>query len=145
MPITTRRLRRLALAVAPAVMLAAACENSVSIAQDELVGNYAATSFLVTTSGQPTVDVIAKGGSLTINVAADSTITGLLSLPAGAISPQGGTANMAGRIIRRADGSFRFDQPEPTFVNQLIWQQFTGALVTTSFLSNTQFQITLRK
>lgn len=142
---TTRRLRRLALAFFPAVTLAAACENSVSIAPDELAGSYTATSFLVTPSGQPTVDVIAKGGSLTIKIAADSTITGLLSLPAGALSPQGGTADMAGRVILRQDGSFRFDQAAPTFVNQLIWQQFTGALVSTSFLSNTQFQITLRK
>ena len=144
MPMTTRRLRRLALAVVPAVTFAA-CENSVSITPDELAGSYTATSFLVTPGGQPTVDVISKGGSLTIKIAADSTITGVLSLPAGVLSPQGGTADMAGRVILRQDGSFRFDQPAPTFVNQLIWQQFTGALVSTSFLSNTQFQITLRK
>ena len=142
---TFHRVRRLVLAVVPAFAVASACSTDVSIEPDVLAGSYAATSFLVTPSGQPTVDVIAGGGTLSITIAADSTTTGLLSLPAGLLSAQGGTASMAGRIVRRADGSFRFDQPEPTFVNQLIWQQFTGALVSTSFLSNTQFQITLRK
>ena len=140
------RLGRLALAVVPALALASACENDVSIESDVLAGSYAATSFLVTTFGQPTIDVIAKGGSLTITIAADSTTTGLLSLPAGVLSPQGGTASMAGKVIQRADGTFKFDQPaEDTFIEALVWQQFTGALVSTSFLSSTQFQITLRK
>ena len=141
---TLRRLGRLVLV--PVLVLASACENDLSIESDVLAGSYAATSFLVTPNGQPTVDVIAKGGSLTITIAADSTTTGLLSLPAGALSPQGGTANMAGRVTQLADGSFRFDHStDQTFIEQLAWQQFTGALVSTSFISNTQFQITLRK
>lgn len=133
------------LALAPALVLFSACENEVSIDSDVLAGSYAATSFLVTPSGQPTVDVIAKGGSLLITIAADSTTTGLLSLPAGVLSPQGGTASMAGTVTSRGDGTFRFIHTEDTFVEALVWQQFTGALVSTSFLSNTQFQITLRK
>src|SRR5688572_17491355 len=141
-----RRVRRLVLMVVPAFAFVSACKNDVSIESDVLAGSYAATSFLVTQSGQPTVDVIAKGGSLLITIAADSTTTGLLSLPAGVLSPQGGTASMAGRVHQRADGTFRFDQTgEETFIEALIWQQFTGALVSTTFLSNTQFQITLRK
>ena len=146
MLILLQRLRRLAVALVPALAFAAACDNSVSIDPDVLAGNYVATSFLVTPGGQPTVDVIAKGGSLTITIASDSSTTGLLSLPAGVLSPQGGTASMAGRVSQRADGSFRFTQPnEVTFIEQLDWQQFTGALVSTTFTSNTQFQITLRK
>jgi hypothetical protein len=62
------------------------------------------------------------------------------------LSSQGGTASMAGKVSQRGDGTFRFEQPSAdTFVESLVWQQFTGALVSTSFLSNTQFQITLRK
>lgn len=144
-PLQRLRRRALALAAVPALVLASACDNDVSIEGDVLAGSYAATSFLVTPSGQPTVDVIAKGGSLTITIAGDSSTTGLLSLPAGVLSPQGGTASMAGRVSQRADGSFRFTQLEDTFIEQLVWQQFTGALVSTTFLSNTQFQITLRK
>ena len=140
------RLSRLLLAALPAFVFASACENSVSIEGDRLPGNYVATSFLVTPGGQPTVDVLAKGGTLAINIAEDSSTTGLLSLPAGVLSPQGGTASMAGQVTQRADGSFRFTQPtEETFIEQLVWQQFTGALVSTTFTSNTQFQITLRK
>jgi hypothetical protein len=144
---TLHRLRRLALAaIVPALALVSACENDVSIESDVLAGSYTATSFLVTPSGQPTVDVIAKGGSLLITIAADSTTTGLLSLPAGVLSPQGGTASMAGIVTQRADGTFRFVHPSAdTFIEALVWQQFTDALISTSFLSNTQFQITLRK
>ena len=143
---TLHRVRRLVLAVLPAFAFATGCENDVSIDPDVLAGSYTATSFLVTPSGQPTVDVIAKGGALSITIASDSTTTGLLSLPAGVLSPQGGTASMAGVVRRAADGTFRFDQPSAdTFIESLDWQQFTGALVSTSFVVNTQFQITLRK
>src|SRR5215207_492693 len=93
---TLRRLGRLVLL--PALAFASACKNDVSIESDVLAGSYTATSFLVTPSGQPTVDVIAKGGSLLITIAADSSTTGLLSLPAGVLSPQGGTASMAGTV-----------------------------------------------
>ena len=121
MPITFSRLRRLALL--PALALYSACDNSVSIDPD----------------------VLAKGGSLTINIAADSSITGTLVLPAGVPGGQAGTADMKGRIFRRSDGTFQFDQVENTFVESLVWQQFTDALVSTSLLINTQFQITIRK
>jgi hypothetical protein len=143
MPMTLRRFRRLALA--PALLLYSACENSVSITPDVLAGSYTATSFVVTPAGQPSVNVLASGGSLAINIAADSTTSGLLSLPAGVLSPTGGTADMAGRITRLSDGTFKFNQSANSFINQLVWQQFTDALVSTSLLSNTQFQITLRK
>jgi hypothetical protein len=143
MPITQRRLRWLALA--SVLILASSCENKVSIVGDVLAGNYISTSFLMTPVGQPTFDVLAKGGSLTINIAADSTTTGSLTLPAGTPGGQQGTASMAGKITRQADGTFVFNQTSNTFIKQLAWQQFTDALVSTSFLSNTQFQITLRK
>lgn len=142
---TLRRLKRLALALAPALLLASACENSVSITGDVLAGNYTATSFVVTQTGQPSVDVLSKGGSLTINIAANDSISGLLVVPAGLPGTQPGTANMKGKVVRRPDGTFQFDQEESTFIEALAWQQFTDALVSTSFLVNTQFQITLRK
>ena len=69
MPTTLRRLRRLALL--PALALASACENSVSIEPDVLPGSYSATSFVVSQTGQPSVDVLARGGSLVINIAVD--------------------------------------------------------------------------
>ena len=143
MPTTLRRLRRLALL--PALVLASACENSVSITPDVLAGSYTATSFVVTQTGQPSVDVLARGGSLTINIAANDSITGLLVVPAGVPGSQAGTANMKGKVVRRSDGTYQFDQDESTFVEALVWQQFTDALVSTSFFVTTQFQVTLRK
>ncbi len=50
---TLRRLRRLALA--PAIILASACDNSVSIEGDVIPGNYAATSFVSNTQFQITL------------------------------------------------------------------------------------------
>jgi hypothetical protein len=143
MPTLLRRFRRHALL--PALALAISCENSVSIAPDVLAGSYVATSFLVTQTGQPTVDVLSKGGSLTINIAADSSVTGVLVLPTGIPGAQSGTADMTGKVTRRSDGAYQFNQISETFVKSLVWQQFTDALVTTSLLVNTQFQITLRK
>jgi hypothetical protein len=140
---TLRRLRRLALL--PALALASACENSVSIEPDVIPGSYVATSFVVTQTGSPAVDVLARGGSLLINIAANDSISGLLVLPTGLPGSQAGTANMKGKLVRRNDGTFQFEQEENTFIEALIWQQFTDALVSTSFLVNTQFQITLRK
>ena len=138
-----RRFRRLPLL--PTLALAMSCENSVSIDADVLAGSYVATSFIVTQTGQAPVDVLAKGGSLTINIAADSSTTGTLVLPAGVPGAQPGTADMTGKIIRRSDGAYQFNQIAETFVKSLVWQQFTDALVSTSLLVNTQFQITLRK
>ena len=144
MPTSLRRLRHLAFL--PALLVAAAsCENSVSIEQDELAGSYTATSFLMTQTRGPTYDVLALGGSLTIKINADSTMTGQLVFPAGIPNANPGTADMSGRVKQKLDGTFYFDQPANTFVNQLIWQQYTGALVSTTFLVTTQFQITLRK
>ena len=141
-----RILRRFSLlALIPLLSLASACENSVSITGDVLAGNYTATSFVVTQTGQPPVDVLSKGGSLTINIAADSTTTGTLVLPAGAITGQAGTADMTGKMIRRPDGTYQIDLTESAFIESLVWQQFTDALVSTSFLVNTQFQVTIRK
>jgi hypothetical protein len=143
MPNFLRRFRRHTLL--PALALAVSCENSVSIDPDVLAGNYVATSFVVTPAGQAPIDVLAKGGSLTITIAADSSTTGLLSLPAGVLSTTGGTADMAGSITRLIDGSYKFNQVANSFIKQITWQQFTDALVSTTFVSNTQFQITLRK
>jgi hypothetical protein len=143
MSTTLRRLRRLALL--PALALASSCENSVSITADVLAGNYAATVFVMIPSGQPAVDVLAKVGSLVIIIAADSSMTGQLIVPAGVPGLQAGTADMKGRVFRNPDGTFRFDQVESTFMESLIWQLLSDSMVTTSLLVNTQFQIALRK
>jgi hypothetical protein len=141
--VSLRRLRRLALL--PALALVSSCENSVSITADVLAGNYAATVFVMIPSGQPAVDVLAKGGSLVIIIAADSSMTGQLIVPAGVPGLQAGTADMKGRVFRNPDGTFRFDQVESTFMESLIWQLLSDSMVTTSLLVNTQFQIALRK
>ena len=141
-----RLLRRFSLlALIPALALASACADHVTIVGDVIPGTYTATSFRLTPDGQPTIDVLAKGGSLTITIATDNTMTGLLSLPAGVVTPNAATADMAGVLVQKADGNYRFDQPVQSFIKDLTWQQFTDAFVSTSNLGGVQFQITLRK
>jgi len=132
-------------ALIPALALASACADHVTIVGDVIPGTYTATSFRLTKDGEPTIDVLAKGGSLTITVAPDLNLTGLLSLPAGVVTPDAATAAMAGVLVVKADGTYRFDQPVQSFIKDLTWQQFTDAFVTTTKMSGVQFQITLRK
>jgi hypothetical protein len=144
MRLPLRRLSRRALL--PVVAFALACgDPTVSIVADEIPGTYQAISFRVTPSGQPTVDVLAAGGSLNITIAADGSMSGMLNLPPGLISTAAISANMAGKLVPNADGTYWFNQTEDTFVRSLAWQQFTDAFVSTSVLSGVQFQITLKK
>ena len=137
-------LRRLAFL--PVVAFALGCgDPTVSIVADVIPGTYQAVSFKVTPSGQPTVDVLAAGGSLNITIAADGSMTGMLNLPPGLISTGAISANMAGKLVPNSDGTYWFNQTEDTFVRNLAWQQFTDAFVSTSVLSGVQFQITLKK
>jgi len=141
-----RLLRRFSLlALIPALALASACADHVTIVGDVIPGTYTATSFRLTPDGNPTTDVLAKGGSLTITIAADNSMTGLLSLPAGVVTPEAATADMSGVLVQKADGTYRFDQPVQSFIKDLSWQQFTDAFVSTSYMGGVQFQITLRK
>jgi hypothetical protein len=141
-----RLLRRFSLlALIPVLALASACADRVTIVGDVIPGTYTATSFRLTPDGQPMIDVLAKGGSMTLTVAADNALTGLLSLPAGVVTPNAATADMAGVLVQKADGNYRFDQVANTFIKDLTWQQFTDAFVSTSYIGGVQFQITLRK
>jgi hypothetical protein len=146
MSLTLRRLRRLA--VLPALAIAASCGDlSTSVVPDVIPGTYAATSFRVTPTGQPTVDVIQAGGSLTITIAEDRTTDGTLFMPAGLIGPGSPAVqeSMAGTLTQRPDGTYFFQQTADTFVRDLIWTQFTDAFVSTTNLNGTQFQIALQK
>jgi hypothetical protein len=61
-----------------------------------VAGSHTATTFVVTPSGQPAMDVVAKGGSLSIVIGADDTVTGNLLLPASVTGGAVFTASMAG-------------------------------------------------
>jgi hypothetical protein len=145
MSLSLHRLRRLALL--PALAVAGSCGDlSTSVTPDVIPGTYAATDFHVTPPGQPIVDVIDAGGSITVTVAEEHTTDGTRFLPAGLISSQPIQASMAGQLVQKADGSWFFQQTSNTFMRLLLWQQFTDAFVTTTQLEDgTKFQIVLQK
>jgi hypothetical protein len=144
MSLILRRLRRFA--IVPALAIAGSCGDlSTSVIPDVIPGTYAASSFRVTPPGQPIVDVIAAGGSLTITVAEDLSTDGTLFIPGGLISSQAVQASMAGKLVQKSDGTWFFQQNANTFMRLLIWQQFTDAFVSTTLLAGTQFQIALQK
>jgi hypothetical protein len=145
MSLALRRLRRLA--VLPALAFAGSCGDlSTSVVADVIPGTYAATDFHVTPPGQPIVDVISAGGSITVTVAEDLSTDGTLFLPAGLISSQAIQASMAGKLVQKSDGMWFFQQSSNTFMRLLLWQQFTDAFVTTTqHEDGTKFQIVLQK
>lgn len=144
MPRTLRRLRRLVLF--PALALAAGCgDPTVSVVPDVIPGAYKAVTFIVTPPNQTAIDVLSKGGTLTVNVGADAKTSGSLFLPAGLLSTFDATVSMNGELVRKADGTYWFDLLENSFMRDLVWQQYTDAFASNSVTGQTQFQIVLKK
>jgi len=84
------------------------CAGSDPLEAADIAGNYSATTLTVTPPGQPTVDILAAGGILTVVLATDGSTSGLLSVPAGV---NGGTAinesmigtfTLNGKVVRFA-------------------------------------------
>jgi hypothetical protein len=84
-------------------------------------GTYVATTLLVAVNGQPTTDVLAQGGALSLVIAADGGTSGSLVLPAAATGGAPVTVDMAGRAVQTAT-TVRFQQTADTFVGALSWR-----------------------
>jgi hypothetical protein len=110
-----------------------------------VTGSYTATTFVVVPSGQPAMDVIAKGGSLSIVIASDNTVTGNLLLPASVTGGAVFTASMAGTVTRNG-ASVQFQQSADTFVRNLSWTPNGNTLqVTNQVVAATTYTITLTR
>jgi hypothetical protein len=110
-----------------------------------VTGSYTATTFVVAPSGQPAMDVIAKGGSLSIVIASDNTVTGNLLLPASVTGGAVFTASMAGTVTRNG-ASVQFQQSADTFVRNLSWTPNGNTLqVTNQVVAATTYTITLTR
>jgi hypothetical protein len=100
--------------------LGAACGGSDStptVTPPSIVGSYKATVFQVTPTGQPLIDVIARGGTLSLVIAADNSTTGSLSLPPSILgSPF--SANLTGTAVQTGN-TVKFQQTADTFVRDL--------------------------
>lgn len=125
----SRSTRRACWAVAAAI--AAGCGNAT--APSPVAGTYRATTFDVTTPGQSArIDVLGRGGSLTLSISADHAVRGTLVVPAGVPGLAARMADMAGAAELPNAREVRFRQAASTFVGDLVWTADDTALRVTS-------------
>lgn len=125
------------------VMGLAACESDSTGPEGPLEGTYTATYFRITPAGEAEADVIAAGGSLTINIAENNTTTGQLIVPSsitgGQTASMAGAATLSGSVVT-------FQQTANTFVRDLSWTRTAlGLNVNEQLLDGVEYTITLTK
>ena len=121
------------------------CSDIVSLREDGPVGNYAAIILVMTDNSVPT-NVLAGGGSLTMNLSPDRTTSGHLHTVATASYPAV-DADLAGTWTRNGD-QVDFTQASNTFVSQMTFriEQITDrvwSLVADDVVNGTRINVTL--
>lgn len=140
------RAHRVAVSVILLVAFVGACSSTnVTTPGDSVAGSYVATAFMVTPTGQSPIDVLQAGGSLRITIAADSTSTGSLHIPASATGSTDFVADMTGTALVTAS-TVSFDQAADTFVRDLTWTRTANTItVTNQAAGSASFTITLSR
>jgi hypothetical protein len=132
--------------VVPAILalgILAACGEST--ASGELAGTYTATKFLVTPTGQSTIDVLAQGGTMSITFGSNSTVSGTLFVPGSVTGGAPMSESMAGTFVRTGD-TVEFEQTADTFVRDLTWTVGSTTLeVANQSAGGASFAITLTR
>lgn len=101
-----------------AVFAIAACDSSPTApTMNSVAGDYRATEFTVTTSGQ-TVNLLANGALLEMTLRQDGTTTGRLFVPGGEEDGSDFDASLDGTWTLRGD-TVRFAQAADTFVRDV--------------------------
>jgi len=109
-------------ASALALVAVVGCTGNVSdpVAPSPAAGTYVATQFLVTPDGAVApIDVLSAGGSLTVTVNADKSVSGTLHVPANVLGSEF-TTSMAGTLVV-GGGGVEFQQAANSFVRALTW------------------------
>jgi hypothetical protein len=133
------------LPAAVALVAIVGCGSGDSTSPETLAGSYTATTFLVTPDGQAPVNVLSQGGSLTLTLASDKSVTGTLHLPASATGAEPLTVTMNGTVTM-SGSTVEFQQAADTFVRDLTWSVGTNALsVTNQRAGASVFTITLTR
>ncbi|HEU5220346.1 MAG TPA: hypothetical protein VFU23_16920 [Gemmatimonadales bacterium] len=110
-----------------------------------LEGNFVASIFRVTPSGQATLDILAAGGSLTINITGGAQTTGTLFVPGTVTGGAPLTATMAGTAIKSGN-NVTFSQTADTFVRDLTWTlSQAGLSVSSQGVAGTSYTVTLTR
>jgi hypothetical protein len=121
----------------------AACETDTTGPEGPLDGTYTATYFRITPPDESEVDVLAAGGSLTINITENLATSGNLIIPSsitgGVTASMAGSATVSGTVVT-------FQQAINTFVRDLSWTRTSlGLAVTDQIIDGTEYTITLSK
>jgi hypothetical protein len=120
------------------------CGSDTPSQPSSIAGAYTATVFRVTPTGQPTIDVLAQGGSLSVTIASDNTASGTLSLPA-SVAETPVTASMTGTVVQTGT-TVRFEQTADTFVRDLTFMVVGNTLQATNQVAGVaSFTITLTR
>ena len=142
-----RPIRRLSLLAASSVLLASAsvaCGSDGPTQPSSVAGAYVATTFRVAPAGQSTIDVLAGGGTLSINIAADNSTTGSLTLPA-SLAGSTTSLSMAGTAVV-SGSTIKFQQTADTFVRDLTFTISGNTLsATNQTAGGATFSVTLTK
>jgi hypothetical protein len=144
MPRTATCLRRLAF-VSTLAVFAAGCSGGEPIIQPtiDIAGAYQATMFRVTPTGKATIDVLARGGSMTLAIANDNTTTGSLVIPQDVFG-SAVNASMAG-VALKSGYSVRFQQTADTFVRVMGWLAGGGTIATDTNDGSARIEIVLTR
>lgn len=90
------------------------------------------------------IDVLAQGGTLSINIASDNSTTGTLTLPA-SVAGSPVTLSMAGTAVVTGS-TVKFQQPGDTFVRDLTFTVSGNTLaVANQSAGGSTFTVTLTK
>jgi hypothetical protein len=120
------------------------CGSDTPSQPSSIAGAYTATVFRVTPTGQPPIDVLAQGGSLSVTIASDNTASGTLSLPA-SVAGTPVTASMTGTVVQTGT-TVRFEQTADTFVRDLTFMVVGNTLQATNQVAGVaSFTITLTR
>jgi hypothetical protein len=131
------------LAILALLTLLGACSDSSSPNDSTIAGGYVATALTITGPGLHPVDYLAGGSSLTLTIAADSTVTGRLLVPATVTGGAPIDIDMAGRALPTAT-TIAFDQTEESFVRHLTFSRHSTYLQTDETLTNgARYQVRL--
>jgi hypothetical protein len=143
-----RSFRRTSMLTASSILFSSASiacgSDSPTQSSSPVAGAYVATVFRVTPAGEPTIDVLAQGGTLSITIAADNTTTGSLTLPA-SIAGTDLSLSMAGTAVV-SGSTVTFQQLGDTFVRDLTFTVSGNTLsVANQLAGDATFTLTLTK
>lgn len=121
------------------------CGDADTEPSDSVVGSYVAIVFRVTPTGQPLIDVLAAGGSLTITISSNNTTTGNLNLPSSVTGGAPFVASMVG-TVSVTSSTVEFQQSVDSFVRDLTWERAGSTLlVTNQAAGSAAYTITLSR